>query len=357
MPTRCFNMDRPRSPTHSLPIALTMGDPAGIGPEIALRAWEMRAAAALPTFLLVADPALMRRRVRELGVDAPILDVSSPDEAAAAFSTSLPVLSPATEPLDACQPGAPTPDNAASVISAIDMAVDLVLSGRASAVVTNPIAKSVLLAAGFGFPGHTEYLGALARRRGLHATPVMMLAGGGLRTVPVTIHIPLRAVPDALTAPKIVETASITHDSLIHSFGIRTPRIALTGLNPHAGEDGMIGTEERDVIEPAIAALRFQGMDVAGPLPADTAFHAAARARHDAVIAMYHDQALIPVKTIAFDEGVNITLGLPFVRTSPDHGTAFDIAGMGTARPDSLIAALKQAAQMAEVRARHGAGA
>ncbi len=331
------------------PLALTMGDPAGIGPDIALKAWSSRRKNPVPPFALIADPVLIARRAAELSCDVVVTEIETPHQAAETFSEALPVL-PVSKPVRSFDVQQPAPENAPSVIAAIEMGVDLVLAGKASALVTNPMSKAVVAAAGFGFRGHTDHLGALAHRHGLNATPVMMLCGGGLRAVPVTVHIALREVPEALTAERIIEAGIITYRALIEDFGIAEPRLALTGLNPHAGEDGTMGTEERDIIDPAIAALANEGIDALGPLPADTAFHAEARARYDAILAMYHDQALIPVKTLAFDEGVNVTLGLPFVRTSPDHGTAFDIAGTGKARPDSLIAALKLAAQMVETR-------
>lgn len=331
------------------PLVLTMGDPAGIGPEITMKAWLSRSNGALPPFALIADPELMVRRAAELRYDVPLVEIDAPEQASSAFQEGLPVLS-APNQVKSFEAREPAPENSPSVIAAIDLGVELVLAGKASALVTNPMSKAVVAAAGFGFRGHTDHLGALAQRHGLNATPVMMLCGGGLRTIPVTVHIALREVPEALTAERIIETAVVTHRALIEDFGIAEPRLALTGLNPHAGEDGTMGTEERDTIYPAIAALEDQGIETLGPLPADTAFHARARARYDAILAMYHDQALIPVKTLAFDEGVNVTLGLPFVRTSPDHGTAFDIAGTGRARPDSLIAALQLASAMAETR-------
>jgi len=333
-----------------MPIALTMGDPAGIGPEIAAKAWCVGACGVMPAFVLIADPDLIAARLDAAGITVPLAPVSRANDALDAFPDALPVLA-VEKPVRSCDAGRPAPENAGSTIAAIDLAVDLVLDNQVRAIVTNPIAKSVLKAAGFSFPGHTEYLGALAQRRGLPASPVMMLCGGGLRTVPVTIHIALREVPDTISPERIIETARISHDALVRDFRIAAPRLALTGLNPHAGEDGTMGTEERDIIIPAIQQLRSEGIDAAGPLPADTAFRPAARARYDATLAMYHDQALIPVKTLAFDEGVNVTLGLPFVRTSPDHGTAFDIAGTGTAAPDSLVAALRLADEMARARA------
>ncbi len=343
-------MSRTLQPGSPMPIALTMGDPAGIGPEIAAKAWSARACGGAPAFVMIADPDLVAARLDASGIAVPLALVSRANDASDAFPEALPVLA-VGKPVQCQVAGRPAPENAGSTIAAIDLAVDLVLSDEVRAVVTNPITKSVLKAAGFSFPGHTEYLGALAERRGLPASPVMMLCGGGLRTVPVTIHIALREVPDALSPERIIKTARITHFALIRDFGIPAPQLALTGLNPHAGEDATMGTEERDIIIPAIQQLRLEGIDAAGPLPADTAFRPAARARYDAIIAMYHDQALIPVKTLAFDEGVNVTLGLPFVRTSPDHGTAFDIAGTGTAAPDSLVAALRLADNMARARA------
>jgi 4-hydroxythreonine-4-phosphate dehydrogenase len=326
------------------PIALTMGDPAGIGPDITVMSWLRRDAEALPVFAFLGDAALLAARARQLGVDAPIAVIASLAEAAAAFPTALPVLPcPLAEPVAA---GRPSQSAAPAITGAIERAVALCLAGEAAAVVTNPIAKHVLAKAGFPHPGHTEFLGALAHASGLPATPVMMLCGAGLRVVPVTIHIPLARVPAALTTSLIIATARVTAVGLRRYFGIAAPRLAFTGLNPHAGEDGMLGDEDRQIIAPALAALAAEGYQVSGPHPADTLFHERARQAYDVALAMYHDQALIPLKTLAFDEGVNVTLGLPFIRTSPDHGTAFDIAGGGKARPDSLIAALKLAADM-----------
>ena len=330
-------------------LALTSGDPSGIGPEIAIEAWRRRKLDNTPAFLLLSDPALVEARAGRLGLPIEIAIVA-PEDAHAAFDDALPVV-----PLDASfldTPGTPNTANAAGTIGAIEAAVRLVTSGQADALVTCPIAKKPLYDAGFGYPGHTEFLGHLAQTiTGLAATPVMMLAGPELRAVPVTIHIPLAQVAPALTTARIVETASITAADLRDKFGIDNPRLAIAGLNPHAGEDGAMGQEDRDVIRPAVDALRRLGIDARGPLPADTMFHARARAGYDAAICMYHDQALIPAKALAFDETVNVTLGLPFIRTSPDHGTAFDIAGKGIARPDSLIAALRLARQMADAMA------
>ncbi len=319
------------------PIALTCGEPSGIGPEIAMKA---RAAlgAALP-FFWIGDP-------RHLPDGSTWQEIRTPAEAHDLPAGTLPVLrhdfhSPA-------RPGDPAPENAVGVIAVIARAVDLVASGAASAVCTAPINKKALKdGAGFAFPGHTEYLAHLA---GVDRV-VMMLACDALRVVPVTIHIPLSEVPGALTADLLEETIRITCDGLIRDFGLAKPRLAVAGLNPHAGEGGAMGHEDLTVIAPVLDRLRAEGMAITGPLPADTMFHAGARARYDAAICMYHDQALIPVKTLDFWGGVNITLGLPIIRTSPDHGTAFDIAGRGIADPASLIAALKMARDMAEKRA------
>lgn len=318
------------------PIALTCGEPAGIGPEITVAAWA--ALRDQVPFFWIGDP-------RHLPAGTPIAQIDSPAEAAAAMATALPVLK--HDFAAPAQPGMATPENAQGVIDVIARAVDLAQSGAASAVCTNPIHKKALKdGAGFGFPGHTEYLANLA---GVDRV-VMMLACDALRVVPVTIHIPLAHVPGALTADLLRDTLRITHAALIRDFGLDAPRIAVTGLNPHAGEGGTMGRKEITMITPVLDELRAEGLDLLGPRSADTMFHAAARAGYDAAVAMYHDQALIPIKTLDFDGGVNVTLGLPFVRTSPDHGTAFDIAGQGKASASSLIAALKMAAQMATYR-------
>jgi 4-hydroxythreonine-4-phosphate dehydrogenase len=332
---------RPRGPV----LAVTQGDPAGIGPELTLRAWLLRNAAGLTPFFALTDPDLLRRTAQRLALDVPISE-TEPEMAAAAFPEALPVV-PLGMPVEA-EPGGPDPATAEATIASISRAVELVRNGAAAALVTNPIAKHVLYEAGFAHPGHTEFLAVLATDPGaLPIRPVMMLWSEALAVVPVTIHIPLAAVPRALTRELIVDTARIVDRDLRSRFGIARPRLALAGLNPHAGESGAMGDEERDIIEPAIAQLRAEGLDVSGPWPADTMFHARARAGYDVALAMYHDQALIPIKTIAFDEGVNVTLGLPFIRTSPDHGTAFDIAARGIARPDSLVAAIRLAARLA----------
>jgi 4-hydroxythreonine-4-phosphate dehydrogenase len=335
----------PRSALPSAPLALTLGEPAGIGPDLAIDVWRRREALALPPFYLVADPDHIAARARALGVAAPIRQVT-PREAAAAFADALPVV-----PLDlkvTAEPGRPDATSAPAAIAAIRRAVADVLAGEASAVVTNPVAKNVLYRSGFAEPGHTEFLARLtAEATGHSLHPVMMLWSPELAVVPVTIHLPLAEVPRRLDCDLIVTTGRIVERDLRERFGIARPRLAVAGLNPHAGEDGALGPEDLAVVKPAVDALRAAGIDARGPLPADTMFHAAARASYDAALAMYHDQALIPIKTLAFDHAVNVTLGLPFVRTSPDHGTAFDIAGSGKADPSSLIAALRLAARLA----------
>ena len=329
--------------SKAAPLALTMGDPAGIGPEITLAAWQRKDQEGLPPFFLIADPAHIRSLA---GDEANVAEIASPAEAIDLFRDAFPVLAHALSV--PALPGIPAPANAAPTISSIDRAVAFAQSGEAAAVVTNPINKSVLYdGAGFAYPGHTEYLAHLG---GVSRT-VMMIAAPGLRVVPVTIHLPLAEVPAALTPELITETARITADALARDFGIVHPRLALAGLNPHAGEQGAMGREEIDTIAPAIETLRAEGLDVAGPLPADTMFHPAARARYDVALTMYHDQGLVPVKMLDFSGGVNVTLGLPFIRTSPDHGTAYDIAGTGKADPSSLIAAIKTASRMAVARA------
>ncbi|HWU62429.1 MAG TPA: 4-hydroxythreonine-4-phosphate dehydrogenase PdxA [Ensifer sp.] len=337
-------MNADASPVQK-PLALSQGDPAGIGPDIALMAWTRRRDFGLPPFLYLGDADALAARAVMLGFDVPIRE-ASPEEACAIFETALPVLPiPCAAPVTA---GTPDSANAPSIIEAIRRAVEETRSGRAAAVVTSPIAKSVLYASGFRFPGHTEYLADLsAGADGKAPLPVMMIASPQLRTVPVTIHIPLVRVVEELTEDLIVQTARITARDLKARFGIASPRLAVSGLNPHAGENGALGKEDDAIVRPAIERLCAEGIDAFGPLPADTMFHAAARASYDVAICMYHDQALIPAKTLAFDDGVNVTLGLPFIRTSPDHGTAFSIAGTGKAKPDSLIAALKMAADMA----------
>ncbi len=340
-------MARPRSRSGDEPgpLALTSGDPSGIGPEIAIFAWQDRGRTGLAPFILLGDPNLVAARARRLGLDIPLAEVGF-DDAGDRFDTALPIFPLNHRMVDA--PGTPLAANAPGIIESIDRAVAAVLAGQASAVVTCPIAKKPLYEAGFRFPGHTEYLAHLAEAAtGRPVRPVMMLAGPQLRAVPATIHVPLAAVPGLVTQDLIVETARIMAHDLRHRFGIAEPRIAVAGLNPHAGEGGALGQEDDAVIRPAVARLVADGIAAFGPLPADTMFHDRARATYDAALCMYHDQALIPAKALAFDQTVNVTLGLPFIRTSPDHGTAFDIAGEGVAKPDSLVAALHLAGQLA----------
>ena len=318
------------------PIVVSCGEPAGIGPEIAAKAWDALRGD-LP-FVYIGDP-------RHLPAGTPVAVIDAPSEAANHSPRALPVLA---LPFAAdARPGQPDPANAAGVIAAIARGVELVQAGQARALCTAPIHKKALKdGADFPYPGHTEYLAALA---GVERV-VMMLACDALRVVPVTIHIPLAEVRHALTPDLLRQTIRITHAALIRDFGLAKPRLAVAGLNPHAGEGGAMGREELDLIAPVLDGLRAEGLAIAGPLSADTMFHAAARARYDAAICMYHDQALIPIKTLDFAGGVNVTLGLPFIRTSPDHGTAFDIAGRGIADPSSMIAALRMADVMSLAR-------
>ncbi|AFL49464.1 4-hydroxythreonine-4-phosphate dehydrogenase [Sinorhizobium fredii] len=333
------------SDTSGRPIALTMGDPAGIGPDITLAVWARRQAQATAPFLFIGDPSVLSARAQALAQTVRIEETDCLN-AAAVFANALPVL-PIRCPARVVA-GRPSAENAAAVTGAIDTAVRLVMAGEASGVTTNPIAKAVLYEAGFRFPGHTEYLADLAEKAtGTSAPPVMMLAGPKLRAVPVTIHIPLKDVPAALTQDLIYRTCTITAADLKSRFGLAAPRLAIAGLNPHAGEGGALGLEDDAVIRPVIDRLRAEGLNVVGPLPADTMFHDRARETYDVAICMYHDQALIPAKALGFDDSVNVTLGLPFIRTSPDHGTAFAIAGRGIAREDSLQAALRLAAELA----------
>ncbi|NNE79267.1 MAG: 4-hydroxythreonine-4-phosphate dehydrogenase PdxA [Silicimonas sp.] len=318
------------------PVAVSCGDPSGIGLEVALGAWRVLKDE-IP-FFVIGDPGHMPQ-------EAPVAIIETPGKAARVAKDGLPILPHAFR--SPARPGYPAPENALGVVEAIQRAVDLVQKGAASAICTAPISKKQLADhAGFRFPGHTEFLADLA---GIDH-PVMMLTGRDLRVVPATIHIPLAEVPDALTPDLLETTIRITEAALHQNFGISKPRIAVAGLNPHAGEGGMLGQEDASVITPVCDRLRAEGMAITGPLPADTMFHDQARTGYDVAIAMYHDQALIPVKTLAFDTGVNVTLGLPFVRTSPDHGTAFDIAGQGIANPASMIEALRLAWRMAHAQ-------
>jgi 4-hydroxythreonine-4-phosphate dehydrogenase len=327
------------------PLALTLGEPAGIGPDLALAVWQRRAELSLPHFYIASDPEFLRRRAARLGLDVPI-SVVAPASACAAFSSALPVV-----PIDVAvgaAPGHPDGSSAPAAIASIRRAVSDVLAGAALAVVTNPVAKNVLYNSGFAEPGHTEFLATLVQEKtGRRLRPVMLLWSPELSVVPVTIHLPLKEVFGHLSIELVVETGRIVAHDLTARFGISRPRLAVAGLNPHAGENGTLGEEDRAIVAPAVARLVADGIDARGPLPADSLFHKLARATYDVALCMYHDQALIPIKTLAFDHAVNVTLGLPFVRTSPDHGTAFDIAGTGKADPTSLISALRLAARLA----------
>ncbi|SOH93660.1 4-hydroxythreonine-4-phosphate dehydrogenase [Monaibacterium marinum] len=315
-------------------LALTLGDPAGVGPELAAAAWRRKT----HRFLAIGSADILRR------FDVPAVAVASVRDAQGNID-ALPVLNiPTSAEVNF---GTPDPRNASGVIEAITQGARLAQSGQVSALVTAPISKKILKdGGGFAHPGHTEFLAHLSGA----PRPVMMLAGPDLRVVPVTIHIPLADVPQALTAELLEETIRVTDAGLRRDLGITSPRIAIAGLNPHAGEGGVMGRQEIELLMPVLTKLRAQGFNLTDPMPADTMFHAAARQNYDVAICMYHDQALIPLKTLSFDDGVNVTLGLPFIRTSPDHGTAFDIAGKNIARPDSLFAAMDMATLMAERR-------
>jgi 4-hydroxythreonine-4-phosphate dehydrogenase len=329
------------------PLAVTMGDPAGIGGDTLLQAWLRRSTTgrSLPAFFAIDDPSRLTALAALLHLDVPIATVSSPEEAKAAFNDSLPVLP--IGPAVTATPGKLEKRNNDAVLDSIRKAVELAAQGLAAAVVTNPIHKGILLQSGFSHAGHTDYLAELCQST---TPPVMMLACPGLRVVPVTVHCALKTAIETLTTALIVETGRTTVAALKRDFAVPKPALAVAGLNPHAGEGGEIGTEDEEIVRPAVQALRKQGIDAFGPEPSDSLFHAAARKRYDACLCMYHDQALIPLKTIDFANGVNITLGLNIVRTSPDHGTALPIAGTGKADPSSLIAAIETAARIAEHR-------
>jgi len=327
------------------PLVLTLGEPAGIGPDLTLAVWHRRAELKLPRFYIVADPDFLRRRARRLGLDVAIATVT-PSAAAATFPSALPVV--ALDVAVSAEPGRPDRSSAPAAIASIRRAVADVIAGAAAAIVTNPVAKNVLYNWGFAEPGHTEFLATLVQEAtGKTLRPVMMLWSPELAVVPVTIHLPLREIFQCLSTSLVVETGRIVARDLAVRFRIPHPRLAIAGLNPHAGENGALGEEDRTIVAPAVARLVADGIDARGPLPADSLFHERARATYDAALCMYHDQALIPIKTLAFDHAVNVTLGLPFVRTSPDHGTAFDIAGTGIADATSLVAALRLAARLA----------
>ena len=328
----------------SRPIALTLGEPAGIGPDLSIALWRRRFELDLPPFYVIADREFLARRAKLIGAPIALAD-STPREAGAMFASALPVVDVGT--VVTAAPGHPDAASAPAAIASIRLGVRHVLAGEAEAIVTNPVAKNVLYRSGFVEPGHTEFLARLATEAtGKPMRPVMMLWSPELAVVPVTIHLPLAQVPGALDTDLIVETGRITARDLAARFRIADPRLAVAGLNPHAGEDGAMGAEDSAIVRPAVERLVALGIAARGPLPADTMFHPGARATYDAALCMYHDQALIPIKTLAFDHAVNVTLGLPFVRTSPDHGTAFDIAGTGRADPSSLIAALRLAAKL-----------
>jgi 4-hydroxythreonine-4-phosphate dehydrogenase len=321
------------------PLAVALGDPAGIGPEIVAKSWERREALGFPPFFAVGDLEAV-----EAVWGGPVEAIADPGEAAQCFRHALPVIRVGGG--SSINPGAPDLDGARNALDALEIAVGLTRSGAASGLVTGPVSKSQLYAIGFTHPGQTEFV---AERCGVSCdVAAMMLVGPTLRTVPVTVHVALRDVPNVLTAERIIAKARVTIRGLQRQFGIERPRIAVAGLNPHAGENGSLGREEQEIIIPAIERLREDGFDVMGPYPADTMFHERARARYDAALCMYHDQALVPLKTLHFDDGVNMTLGLPIVRTSPDHGTAFPIAGRDEANPGAMIAALRVAAASAQ---------
>jgi 4-hydroxythreonine-4-phosphate dehydrogenase len=331
------------------PLALTLGEPAGIGPDITLALWARRKALGVPAFIAIGDPALLVSRARLLKLDVPLAECAA-EQAAVRFAAALPVCP--TQTAATASPGKPDRTSAAAARAAIEQAVELAKAGKVSAIVTNPIAKSVLYEAGFEFPGHTEYLAALATKSGGPAPrPIMMIWSEEFAVVPATIHVPLKDVPALLNIDLIVETGRVVARELTQRFGIARPRLAVCALNPHGGEDGHLGREEIAIIRPAIERLAQEGIAASGPHPADTLFHTAARGRYDVAIGMYHDQVLAPIKAIAFDRAVNVTLGLPFIRTSPDHGTAFDLAGTGRADPASLLAALKLAERLAKTEA------
>jgi 4-hydroxythreonine-4-phosphate dehydrogenase len=327
----------------SKPLAISMGEPAGVGPDLILQLFASRQAFDLPAFCVFGHAEFLRARATRLGLSIDIVECS-PADAAVVFSNALPVV-----PVDGLVPDRPgeiSPVSAPVVLGAIRAAVEATLTGACRGLVTAPIHKAALYLAGFRHPGHTEFLAELCALGGTPKLPVMMLAHGGLRAVPVTIHVPIKDVPSLLSRELIVDTVRVVAHDLSSRFGIANPQIAVTGLNPHAGEGGAIGREDLEIVGPAVAQLQFEGIGVEGPLPADTLFYPTHWARYDAVVAMYHDQALIPIKTVAFEDAVNITLGLPIVRTSPDHGTAFDLAGTGRASPRSFRAAIEMAHAM-----------
>jgi len=330
----------------SAPLAIALGDPAGIGPEVILGAWlRLRAARRAPPAFVVGGPAMLRAAAEALGLDCPIVPIADPAEALFASAAGLPVMAGLDTPWT---PGAPTPEGAKLALASLSWATKFALSGVAAGLVTAPIAKSALAAIGWDYPGQTEFLADACGKP--YRDAVMMLAGPSLRTVPLTVHVALADVPGLLSAELIIQKARIVAAGLHRDFGIAAPRLAIAALNPHAGENGQFGDEEARIIVPAIAALQAEGIDAFGPVPGDALFMPRARSGYDAALCMYHDQALIPLKALEVDEGVNVTLGLPVIRTSPDHGTAFDIAGKGLADPGAMAAAIMMAAEMAAAR-------
>lgn len=328
------------TPQSERMVAVTMGDPGGIGGEITIKAWEQRRTDG-PAFLLICDPSWIEEVVGNIGASAPIVVIDKPADADSVFADALPIL-PISGSVSG-KPGSPAANDAAMIIESIETAVDLCQRGVVAGVATNPISKKSLYSAGFAFPGHTEFIADQCNI----PHPVMMLASPMLRVVPATIHRPLRDAIGDINADLIERVGRTVSASLHQDFGIETPRIAIAGLNPHAGEDGTLGREDGEFIAPAIESLRTSGLNVSGPVPADALFTPRSRETFDAAICMYHDQALIPIKALDFDRAVNVTLGLPIVRTSPDHGTAFDIAGTGKANPTSLISAIELAGEIA----------
>jgi len=334
--------------TQQKPLVVSMGEPAGIGPDIILSAWANRKAQDLPFFYVIGNKDCLQTRAELLDLKVPLQLIETPADSVQSFETALPIYE--SMPLSSVQPGQLNPDHGTFIVDAIKQGVQAISNNQASGLVTAPLHKANLYQTGFAFPGHTEYLAHLSEQLfDQKVRPVMMLASDLLKVVPLTIHVPLKDVPGLLNQDLIIETVKIVAQDLQSRFGIKQPRIFLTGLNPHAGEEGTMGSEEIEIITPAITKLKQQGLNVSGPFSADTCFHAKAREQYDVMIAMYHDQALIPIKSMSFDKGVNVTLGLPFIRTSPDHGTALSIAGTGKADPLSFICALKMAAQQVQL--------
>lgn len=327
-----------------------MGEPAGVGAELVLKAWQQRDDLGLSPFCYIGCATHLKHTSELLGLPTPLVTVNTVENAHQIFASALPVLD--CPLVHQVKPGHPLASNAKAVTGAIKIAVDLSRKGLARAVVTNPIHKKTLLDTDFPFPGHTEYLAHLAGGDGVCVKPVMMLTIPGLKVVPVTVHLPLAQVSQELSEELITTIARITARALLQDFALTAPRLAVAAFNPHAGEEGQLGREEIDVIAPAVSTLRAEGLNIDGPYPADTLFWDEARQTFDAILCMYHDQALIPLKTIDFYRGVNVTLGLPFIRTSPDHGTAFDIAGQNIARIDSFVQALTLAEEIADRRTR-----